>query len=403
MPSVKEQLQQARDLIQQERYNEARRILRKVDHPTAQKWLDQLDTLEGKRAPASRSRSGRGGARRVLVRLLMVVVVFGLIAGIYVLYENGTLSQFLATPEPTQVALGPDGRPLPTPTPEPSSTPIPCEPQLWWDEQEATAAAFLNPAPLRTRNETDYQAAVDSLRESQAAFAEVTYPDCLADLHRQILAYMDTQLARLDLLQTRTIAFGSNDTLEPDAIRQYGDSTTNALEQMRVVANTLAALQIDYDDSGTGFSRTVVEIINAEQPPVTDESATPEITPNETAVVVCPSLRWLYTEYLPSSSLIRRGQDILRSNTADTEATSGLVFDLQREAQRLSGQTEPACLDTERGLLIQTNQALAGALQNLLDNDSAGLQENRNTFNDALTALTEALRMLPAYTLVTAR
>jgi hypothetical protein len=402
MPSVKEQLQEARDLIQDERYNEARRILRKIDHPTAQKWLDQLDTLEGKRGRASsgsRSRSGGGGGvRRVIVRLLMVVIVLGLVAGAYVLYENGTLNQLFPTPEPTRVALGPDGRPLPTPTPEPSATPIPCEPQVWWDEQEDRVTAFVNPEPLRTRTDEAYQTALDALRVSRNTFSSVSFPDCLADLYNRISTYMDTQLARLDLPQTRSIALGETDALEPDQIRQYGDITATSLEQMTAVANTLTELGIDYDDSGQGFSRTIVAMVNAEQP---DPNATPEagVTPEP----LCPSLRWLYTEYLPSTYLIARGQSVARNNTVDAEQTPPLVFDLQREAQRLSGQTEPACLETQRLLIIETNEVLATTLQNLLNSDTQTARTNRQVFEEKLADLTEAVRELPPYTVVTAR
>jgi hypothetical protein len=405
MPTVKEQLQQARDLIQEERYNEARKILRKIDHPTAQKWLDQLDTLEGKRSSSprpERSRSSSGsGVRRVLFRLILLVIVLGLIGGGYVLYQDGTLSGLFPTPEPTRVALGPDGRPLPTPTPEPSATPVPCEPQVWWDEQEARVIGFINPEAMRTRSDENYQAAVEVLRASRATFAETPRPDCLADLHSRIGAIMDTQLARLDLPQTRMIAFGQTETLEADQIRQYGDMTATLLEQMTSVANTLTALEVDYDDSGTGLSRTIVALVNAEQPPLVNNTATDEAVP--TIEPVCPSLRWLYTEQFPASYMIGRGQNVLRNNTADPETTPALIFDLQREAQRLSGQAEPACLTAERQLLGETYQTLATSLQSLLDGDSNALRTNRQAFEDALRAWTEALRALPPSTLITVR
>lgn len=44
---IKEQLLQARELIQQKRYADARAILQRIDHPTAHKWLAKLDELRG--------------------------------------------------------------------------------------------------------------------------------------------------------------------------------------------------------------------------------------------------------------------------------------------------------------------------------------------------------------------
>lgn len=48
MASTKEKMQQARQLIQQKRYDEARVILRTVDHDKAYEWLDKIDAIQGK-------------------------------------------------------------------------------------------------------------------------------------------------------------------------------------------------------------------------------------------------------------------------------------------------------------------------------------------------------------------
>lgn len=42
---AKEKMVEAKSLIQQKRYNEARAILRSVNHPTAMKWLAKLDDI----------------------------------------------------------------------------------------------------------------------------------------------------------------------------------------------------------------------------------------------------------------------------------------------------------------------------------------------------------------------
>jgi hypothetical protein len=56
----KEKMEQARSLIQIGRFDEARDLLRTVDHPTAQKWLDKIDELDppaAKSTPPAQSRS----------------------------------------------------------------------------------------------------------------------------------------------------------------------------------------------------------------------------------------------------------------------------------------------------------------------------------------------------------
>lgn len=57
--TVKEKLVQARDLIKEKRYDEARSILKQVDHPMATEWLNKIDML----APAPAGKN-TGGNRR---------------------------------------------------------------------------------------------------------------------------------------------------------------------------------------------------------------------------------------------------------------------------------------------------------------------------------------------------
>lgn len=47
---AKEQMEAARELIKAKRYNEARGILRNVDHPLAQEWLAKIDQLDPPRS-----------------------------------------------------------------------------------------------------------------------------------------------------------------------------------------------------------------------------------------------------------------------------------------------------------------------------------------------------------------
>lgn len=74
--NTREQLEQAKALIQAKRYDEARRILVLTDHPTADKWLAQLDRI----APVRKSSSVQpiilfaGGL--VIVSLVLLLVFF---------------------------------------------------------------------------------------------------------------------------------------------------------------------------------------------------------------------------------------------------------------------------------------------------------------------------------------
>lgn len=52
--STKEQMLRAKSLIQQKRYGEAQKILKKIDHPTAKKWLAKIDRIQSSQKSSKR-------------------------------------------------------------------------------------------------------------------------------------------------------------------------------------------------------------------------------------------------------------------------------------------------------------------------------------------------------------
>jgi len=79
--SAKEQLLQARKLIKEKRYEEARAILEKVDHPKAKEWLGQLNVRLAQKAPTKSSvpeqpakQSGQTKAKSSRPRFLIPIV-----------------------------------------------------------------------------------------------------------------------------------------------------------------------------------------------------------------------------------------------------------------------------------------------------------------------------------------
>jgi len=78
--SVKEQMLKARELIKRKRYDEARAILKKINHPKAKEWLAKIDKI----APEKKS----GGGRTVLVRLLLLLIVIAIAVVAFVLLSG---------------------------------------------------------------------------------------------------------------------------------------------------------------------------------------------------------------------------------------------------------------------------------------------------------------------------
>lgn len=90
--AVKEQMLKAKALINEKRYDEARKILEKVDHPTAREWLTKLDAIAPKGTAPARAKPGmqkqsttptRGGRRSILPLLIAgIIVLLGVLVGV---------------------------------------------------------------------------------------------------------------------------------------------------------------------------------------------------------------------------------------------------------------------------------------------------------------------------------
>ncbi|MBZ0299730.1 MAG: hypothetical protein K8J31_08325, partial [Anaerolineae bacterium] len=83
------QMQHAQQLIKQGRYDEARKLLRSIDHPKAREWLEKLDKRAPARAPRRRTGGGIGGRivgflTYVLTIVISAAVTIGLLAGLVV-------------------------------------------------------------------------------------------------------------------------------------------------------------------------------------------------------------------------------------------------------------------------------------------------------------------------------
>lgn len=94
-----EQMQQAKILIQQKRYTEARAILWNINTPTARKWLAQLDAV----APAQ--------LKSYTLHAVLVIVLYlfffvpGLIANVIFYNEGKRMEQIAGVPLPGVGAL----------------------------------------------------------------------------------------------------------------------------------------------------------------------------------------------------------------------------------------------------------------------------------------------------------
>lgn len=133
--STKQKMQKAADLIRDKRYDEARRLLRSIDHPKAREWLNKLDerTAKGKKSPAKKA----SGGRRVLILLVGGLLLVGIAILASVLLGGSDDDP----PSPTAISLGQsDGAAAPPETPIAAPTDVP-------PAEDTDAAANTAPPP----------------------------------------------------------------------------------------------------------------------------------------------------------------------------------------------------------------------------------------------------------------
>lgn len=82
--SLQDQMQSAKAYIKAKDYDSARRILKKIDHPTANAWLAKIDTLSPPKPPFYKTPLFRG------VTLLVVVALAGAILWYNTTYKYQT-------------------------------------------------------------------------------------------------------------------------------------------------------------------------------------------------------------------------------------------------------------------------------------------------------------------------
>src|SRR5688500_4156181 len=136
-----DKIKKARDLVDEGKYAQARRLLKGNNDPRAKRLMEEINDL----APAS---SGGTGFRDALQVILLGLIFTALFGGIGYVIASGMGISLAVTTTPTRESQSVSSNVTPDGTQsvaiEPSATPppteIPCEAQAWWDANNATTA-----------------------------------------------------------------------------------------------------------------------------------------------------------------------------------------------------------------------------------------------------------------------
>lgn len=186
---TKAQLAEAKALIQQKRYADARKVLKRINDPLARQWEAKLNTI----APTAPASSGAvinyviGGVAGLIIGLLI-----GLVIGNSLGARNttATIAAFPTTIAATLVEI-----PNPTlPIIMPSPTAI-CDPQTWWNDHQEIVARFLDTAETASQtSRISLSSVILEMRKAYRDFDALDYPDCVEEIYRDIRSGMNTAI-----------------------------------------------------------------------------------------------------------------------------------------------------------------------------------------------------------------
>mgnify|MGYP003969494137 CR=1 FL=1 len=165
--TTKAQLQQAQKLLKAKKYDQARRLLVTIDHPTARKWLEKLDKIAPVKPLGSRNVIGWLRDHRLVAAIIGGVIV--LVLGMLVIVPMFTGSSEKCDEEMVRT---------------------------WWHEQEDTLTLFDGKIERARSSMGDNLAELTiEIQQIRDIFAAAPVPEC-ADArvfgnYEQILNSMD--------------------------------------------------------------------------------------------------------------------------------------------------------------------------------------------------------------------
>ncbi|HEX2621990.1 MAG TPA: hypothetical protein VHL11_17660, partial [Phototrophicaceae bacterium] len=191
------------------------------------------------------------------------------------------------------------------------------------------------------------------LQNRRDRLAAAAYPDCLEELRRVLLETMDTWLATINLPVFIIIDLSEIEDASPSDILQLATGIADSMDALMYVTELLDEQGIQYDDGTTGLD---------------GEGDLSRYRQGSTAR--CPAVRWVLTGYLSLAALLIRSSNMM--NNVETQPPGDdeiktLIFDIQKERQRVDVVDYPECVSLQRQSLMDTGRELVTMLQAFFD------------------------------------
>jgi hypothetical protein len=379
----KQRLQAARELIQQKKYAEARRILKGMDDPTAQKWLAKLDEIAPEHTRSKQNRVLVGVIALMLVVILILVVLLFIrgnantdttnIVIVTPTQDEASIVQLptvmdlpSATPTNTMPppTVTPTDTPFPTetftqipsstytlttsPTPTlsktsvPTSTPTPeCNYRSWWGDVEELVTEFLDTAEVASS--TSRMALSPIVLEMQRTFRDferIDTPSCLFDIEHDLEFGM------------RSVIDGFNSFLAQDGIstqvfftvanQQFWNVYNELIQRLIIADGRLLSTHLIWGgDEASEIEATAMQVREPTLRAEVDATLDALLTPSPTSVRCTTSeaqqsLTWA-EEFLQLLAVM---------------GTFQASSDIQAARDALAALPYPACISNARALIL---------------------------------------------------
>lgn len=175
----KERMIEAKSLIQQKRYAEARQILEQFDNDTARKWLIQIDKL----SPVSSKPTSKTGNYTPAIVSSIIVGLIALIIGFIGGYGVGS-NQVQSVSFPPTLMIESNEVATDTPQDSPVSD---CDPEAWYRTARPIVVEFLDNGEIMTSTPRGQLAPlVTDLRATVREFEALPHPDCMSELRSNL-------------------------------------------------------------------------------------------------------------------------------------------------------------------------------------------------------------------------
>lgn len=351
----KEKISNARKLMDEGRYREARKALRGVKDPDAVEILAEIEEQDGT-PPRSNS-----FLRDLLHVLLLGIVFAALFGGIgYVLaLQRGINPAITGTSVASADRPGANltpGTPVPQPTATPTATPIPCDAQDWWNANGAATSRAVNDVINLSveMRPADIQQAQANFQTWKTGLESAQLAPCLAPV----------QTAALDAATVIDDLYAAHLTTTTEQERAQKKLTT--MESLLPVADVAADLNINLGD-GAAWVTAVQDFTRGD----------------------CPAERWyihtmVVRDYQRFFTLV---EDVSVQNKplAETQNTLRDMRDLQ-SAFETDSASFPECVQSASLHYLNGMKAFINTINTLLNGDRAAsdahLQAARTQINE---------------------